>query len=527
MDEQIDLFTERYKFKDIVAEMEKSEQKGVKKDLKNLKELTKSIAKEYNLKEEDVEFIRKKNPLKAEDVKIEDGERAAIRYVNTADVDRDNEIVMPDGGLVKDFQKSMTVLYAHNYSDLPIGRDLWIKLIKGKGWLVKTLYAEHHFLNTSSIGFIPLESITPDSKGWDKVKAKLVDIYGIKEKLIDDVRRIYTKWLLLEHSDVPIPSNINALNIAVGKGFIKSEDILKDLQDEIEIIENENKEKEEIIVEGVNEKGEKVKETLEIDDEDEFICPECGADVERDEDDDYLICTKCDWNDANAGSKEAIKKIKDEKDIINKPEEIEGVLSAEEKMGFNLDEIYEIVKENKGLKEKINISEKNSIINNISIIKLKEELAEAEIKAGAVLNKKNKTDLIEGQKRIQNVLDSAASGEGKADYKCECLKCGWEHTSEKHCDSYKCEKCGGEMRNVNRPGPGKEIILEDEPISEEDNFEFEEKKKEEKKPEEIGLNPDEIKDIIVQAISENVKGVKEGLSKRIDDNFKKATGKVV
>lgn len=396
MDEQIDLFTERYKFKDIVAEMEKSEQKGVKKDLKNLKELTKSIAKEYNLKEEDVEFIRKKNPLKAEDVKIEDGERAAIRYVNTADVDRDNEIVMPDGGLVKDFQKSMTVLYAHNYSDLPIGRDLWIKLIKGKGWLVKTLYAEHqkaadvynlvkdHFLNTSSIGFIPLESITPDSKGWDKVKAKLVDIYGIKEKLIDDVRRIYTKWLLLEHSDVPIPSNINALNIAVGKGFIKSEDILKDLQDEIEIIENENKEKEEIIIEGINGKGEKVKETLEIDDEDEFICPECGADV-KNEGGDFLVCTKCDWNDANARSKEAIKKVKEEK---SEPSE-----TPEEKIK---DELLEV--KNQDIKVTVNITGIKEMV--------------AMVEENLELKKRNK--------ELEIVLDDEIElEEDKADYKCE------------------------------------------------------------------------------------------------------------
>jgi len=40
-------------------------------------------------------------------------------------------------------------------------------------------------------------------------------------------------------------------------------------------------------------------------------------------------------------------------------------------------------------------------------------------------------------------------------YKCECIDCGHEVESEKHCKDMKCPKCGGEMRRVGRPGPGK------------------------------------------------------------------------
>ena len=99
----LEIFTERLKLKDVLPEK------------------AKDIAKQYKLKEDDLEFIRKKTPLKAEDLKIEDDERAAIRYVNTADLDRDNEIVLPSGGQVNDFKKSPTVLYAHDYRSLPIG----------------------------------------------------------------------------------------------------------------------------------------------------------------------------------------------------------------------------------------------------------------------------------------------------------------------------------------------------------------------------------------------------------------------
>jgi hypothetical protein len=39
-------------------------------------------------------------------------------------------------------------------------------------------------------------------------------------------------------------------------------------------------------------------------------------------------------------------------------------------------------------------------------------------------------------------------------YQCECIKCGHKMESEKHCNEIKCEKCGGQMRRVGRPGPG-------------------------------------------------------------------------
>jgi len=39
-------------------------------------------------------------------------------------------------------------------------------------------------------------------------------------------------------------------------------------------------------------------------------------------------------------------------------------------------------------------------------------------------------------------------------YRCECLKCGHQMESEKHCREIKCPECGGEMRRQDRPGPG-------------------------------------------------------------------------
>jgi len=47
--------------------------------------------------------------------------------------------------------------------------------------------------------------------------------------------------------------------------------------------------------------------------------------------------------------------------------------------------------------------------------------------------------------------------EEKQMYECECLNCGYKLKTDKHCRNVKCPKCGGEMRRIERPGPGKAI----------------------------------------------------------------------
>jgi len=469
----MELFTERSFLKDILPDK------------------AKDIAKKYKLKEDEIQFVRKNIPLKAEDLTIEDGERAAIRFVNTADIDRDNEIVLPSGIQLNDFKKSPTVLYGHNYQGLPIGKDIWIKNVPGKGILAKTVYAKHQlaedvynlvkekFLNTSSIGFIPLESVNPENKGWDKLKTKLMDEYGLDEKMVDNTKTVYTKSILLEHSDVPIPSNINALNIAVGKGLkIESKELRKDL--ELEIIDEE---KEEVKNEGIASRWTpKTKEGKEVD------------------------VDKLD------------KELDDEDPETHKPEpepEEKEKQKEEQNKGFSLDEIYEIVKENKELIEKL---------ENVTV----------ELKAGAVLNKKNKSDLGNAQKLIQNVLDSAGTAEpteeDKAAFNCECLECGYKMQSDEHCNTLKCPECGGEMRRAERPGPGKEI----------DGLEIEEQTldidvKDNEKPTEpaevieetVDISAEEIKEIVNGALNEQVDKITNNVKQEIDDNFKRITGKVM
>jgi len=43
------------------------------------------------------------------------------------------------------------------------------------------------------------------------------------------------------------------------------------------------------------------------------------------------------------------------------------------------------------------------------------------------------------------------------EFDCECIKCGYKMKSAVHCKDYKCPECGGQMRRVERPGPGQSL----------------------------------------------------------------------
>jgi uncharacterized protein len=188
-----------------------------------------AAAVEMGVEPEAVEFVRK--GLVPSDVQFEEGERAAVSYITTKDIDRDGEIVEPDGVDLEAYRKNPVVLFGHDYSQLPIGKNLWIKA-DGRGLIAKTQYASHEFAQkvyeyrkegmplAQSIGFIPLkwEDNPTDTKGC---------------------RRRYTKWAMLEYSDVPVPANPEAVNIAVSKGLLPAPDPAPDIEVKYELVPEE------------------------------------------------------------------------------------------------------------------------------------------------------------------------------------------------------------------------------------------------------------------------------------------------
>ncbi len=125
--------------------------------------------------------------------------------LNTAAVDRDNQVVLPGGGDTANFMKNPVVLYAHDYESLPVARALNVspeneRLVARFQFppegtydfadTVRRLWASG-FLNAVSIGFVPKE--------WKD-------------------EQTISKWELLEFSIVPIPSNQEALRRMVKAG---------------------------------------------------------------------------------------------------------------------------------------------------------------------------------------------------------------------------------------------------------------------------------------------------------------------
>jgi HK97 family phage prohead protease len=176
-------------------------------------DFAKLISKKWGISE-NVSLIRK--GFSPEDCKFEKGESSTIDYISTKSIDRDNDIVEPSGALLHDYQKNPVVLWCHNYQTLPIGKCEWIRS-DGNGLVAKTVYATNSnpfakqvyeyrkegFPLAKSIGFIPLETNPKPRKG---------------------VRQHHLKYLVLEYSDCPVPSNPNAVAIAVSKGLIRPKD---------------------------------------------------------------------------------------------------------------------------------------------------------------------------------------------------------------------------------------------------------------------------------------------------------------
>ena len=225
----MELRTDRYKLKDIFPER------------------AKKYAQKLHVKADEIEYVKKGIPIDPADISIEEGERAAIRLITTPRLDRDGEILLPDGAVLDDFRQSPSVLFGHDYSSLPVGKDVWIKASK-KGILAKTVYANHQFaedvfqcvkggfLNSNSVGFIPIERIGQNDARFKDIVDRLEKDYGVSRDEANEAKAIYTKWLLLEHSDVPVASNAQSLNIAVSKGELILDS--KQFKDELGIPES-------------------------------------------------------------------------------------------------------------------------------------------------------------------------------------------------------------------------------------------------------------------------------------------------
>ncbi len=165
-------------------------------------------------------IITKRFPV---ELTVNEGERSVVAKINTAAKDRDGEVVLPVGCDAKDFEMNPVVFLQHNYWTLPVGKCVALKR-DAEAVIAKTIFADkpkdhagewvpdtllslyqQGVMNAFSIGFNITEERQPTKKD--------METYG------GDVRRVISKWQMLEYSCVTLPANQEAVAVAVSKGL--------------------------------------------------------------------------------------------------------------------------------------------------------------------------------------------------------------------------------------------------------------------------------------------------------------------
>jgi len=161
------------------------------------------------------------------DVTVVDGERAVMAKISTIAVDRDGEVLIPQGCNTKDYEKNPIVTWMHEYYALPLGKIAAIKRdaesISAKivfasrpeshpeteEWFPDVVFSlyQQGVLSAFSVGFNSIETRPSTDRDLEKFGA--------------GCRWVTSKWSLLEVGCVTIPCNQEAVATAVSKGFIR------------------------------------------------------------------------------------------------------------------------------------------------------------------------------------------------------------------------------------------------------------------------------------------------------------------
>ena len=147
-----------------------------------------------------------------------------VAKISTESIDRDGEVLIPQGMNSKEFEDNPILFWNHDYS-IPIGNVKNIE--RGEGAVYGTLsfakregvegdffpevaesLVKQGVVKGISVGFVPEDGGVRAATKRDR------DQYGSK------VKRVFNRWKLLEVSVAPLPANQDALVEAVGKGLL-------------------------------------------------------------------------------------------------------------------------------------------------------------------------------------------------------------------------------------------------------------------------------------------------------------------
>jgi phage head maturation protease len=208
-----------------------------------VKDAINHVAKDSGQKTDDLELHRHGHSEKAAVNGLDPRSRCALKYVSARTQDRDDEIVIPEVIQLGPFRKYMHVLFNHNYSLPPIGSDRTIEAdefgIKalteyadtGVGTMANVMWAlvSQGHQKASSIGFVPTSFTKPGARDWDHVANQLQSNWKEfdKSRAEKSISRIITGGVLLEHSDVTVPCNVDAEMVQVIKALHVEDKVLK------------------------------------------------------------------------------------------------------------------------------------------------------------------------------------------------------------------------------------------------------------------------------------------------------------
>lgn len=139
---------------------------------------------------------------------VEQEDNTSAGYISTKDIDHSGDYVLPDGFDLGVYQKNPVVLYNHDHSQV-IAKSISMSNdsygVKAVWEYADTPFAQEikslvkgGFLNTLSIGFVPLKQYTKKDPKF-------------KSFNVPNAQRIIEKLMLLEFSIVTIPDNANAV----------------------------------------------------------------------------------------------------------------------------------------------------------------------------------------------------------------------------------------------------------------------------------------------------------------------------
>lgn len=169
-------------------------------------------------------------------VQYKDGfESRVLRYTcSDESVDRMGDVIKQDGWSLENFEKNPVIMGFHDYGTYPVGNSLKTYVDEGK-LKMHVLFADKEisedadkhfrmaksgFMKAGSVGFAPIEYKLPSDEEREELG---MPQYGI----------LFNKQELLEFSTCGVPANANAIQESIQKGVMKKEDYKSMLRKEI------------------------------------------------------------------------------------------------------------------------------------------------------------------------------------------------------------------------------------------------------------------------------------------------------